>query len=349
MSVLISIQHPAHVHFFKNIIRELEKIGVDIHVVARDKDIALKLLEKYNIEHTVLAGNYNNLRQLVTVQAKYELGILRAVQKNKPEIMMAIGEPGIAHVSSVSSAKSYIFTDTENATLSNSITFPFSDYVYTPECYQGRIQGNHITYPGYHELAYLHPNRFDPDPSVFDDLEINREDRIAIIRLVSWDAAHDVGDKGLAEPVEAISKLEKKGVEVLVSSETGLPSGLDHCHIDIPLEKIHDLMYYSDIFLGESATMATECAILGVPSIFVSSSHRGYTDELESEYGLVFNYSGPDRQKKGMKKALSILDDYNPSVWERRHKQLLNNKIDTTEFVLREVTEELDGATFVPS
>ena len=34
-------------------------------------------------------------------------------------------------------------------------------------------------------------------------------------------------------------------------------------------------MYYADLFVGESATMASEYAVLGTPAIFVSTSRRG--------------------------------------------------------------------------
>jgi hypothetical protein len=40
MKVLIDIGHPAHVHFFRNAIRELESKGHAVKVTARDKEVA---------------------------------------------------------------------------------------------------------------------------------------------------------------------------------------------------------------------------------------------------------------------------------------------------------------------
>jgi hypothetical protein len=40
MKILIDIGHPAHVHFFKNAIRELEGRGHEVKVTARDKEVA---------------------------------------------------------------------------------------------------------------------------------------------------------------------------------------------------------------------------------------------------------------------------------------------------------------------
>ncbi len=41
MKILIDMGHPAHVHSFRNAIRELEKRGHSVKVTARDKDVAL--------------------------------------------------------------------------------------------------------------------------------------------------------------------------------------------------------------------------------------------------------------------------------------------------------------------
>ena len=46
MVVLFDIVHPAHVHFFKHIIRGLQKVGYNTPIVARDKDVTLALLDQ---------------------------------------------------------------------------------------------------------------------------------------------------------------------------------------------------------------------------------------------------------------------------------------------------------------
>jgi len=55
MRIVITIQHPAHVHFFKNVIRLLEQDGHQVEVFARAKDLVAYLLEIYDIEYTMLA------------------------------------------------------------------------------------------------------------------------------------------------------------------------------------------------------------------------------------------------------------------------------------------------------
>ena len=50
-------------------------------------------------------------------------------------------------------------------------------------------------------------------------------------------------------------------------------------------------MCNSELYIGEGGTMASEAAVLGIPSIFVNSLELGYLNELEKKYGLVFNFS----------------------------------------------------------
>lgn len=333
---IITIQHPAHVHFFKNAIEELTAAGHEVHVFARRKEVAIDLLDAYGIPHEVLAGEVTSLASLVHVQLAYEWRLLRRARHIKPDVMAAIGEPGIAHVAPLVGAKSIIFTDTEHATLQNVLTFPFADRICTPECYRDDLGRKHVRYPGYHELAYLHPNRFVPDPSITDDLDIAVDERLVLVRSVSWGAAHDIGDSGFDNVADAVARLEEAGARVLVTAERGLPAGMERYRISVPPHQMHNLLARADLFVGESATMATECAVLGTPAVFISSSTRGYTDELEHEYGLVANYHGEDRHEEGLRRAVSMLDD-DRSTWRAGHERLLARTVDTTDVVVREL------------
>ena len=55
MKVLVDIIHPAHVHFFRNAISELQKKGHEVAVTARKKDVTIDLLENYGIPFTCLS------------------------------------------------------------------------------------------------------------------------------------------------------------------------------------------------------------------------------------------------------------------------------------------------------
>ena len=335
MRVIVTIQHPAHVHFFRNAIEELERGDHSVAVFAREKDIATDLLEAYDIPNTVLAGRAESTLGLLAVQARYELGLFRAARRLRPDVMVAIGEPGVVHVAKLLGAKSVIFTDTEGARFRRRFVYPFADHVCMPECYRERIEGA-VHYPGYHELAYLHPDRFTPDPSVLETAGVDPNERFAVVRSVSWGAMHDRGDSGFRDVRDAVSRIEATGTRVLITSEASLPVELESHRVRVPGEAIHHLLYYADAFVGESATMATESAVLGTPAVFVSTSDRGYTNELEARYGLVFNFHDEARHEEALRKAVSILETSDRTEWQAKRERLLSEKMDTTDVILRE-------------
>ena len=67
--ILIDIVHPAHVHFFKEFIRIIDKMGGEVLVTSREKDIAIELLDRLNIPHIPIStrgkGNLELMKELV--------------------------------------------------------------------------------------------------------------------------------------------------------------------------------------------------------------------------------------------------------------------------------------------
>jgi predicted glycosyltransferase len=70
---------------------------------------------------------------------------------------------------------------------------------------------------------------------------------------------------------------------VFISSESRLPEELSPYNLPISVDKMHHLMAFANLYIGESATMASECAVLGVPAIFIATTGRGYTTEQEQK------------------------------------------------------------------
>ncbi|WP_101298261.1 DUF354 domain-containing protein [Halegenticoccus soli] len=334
MDYVITIQHPAHVHFFKHVIRALEADGHDVHVFARDKEVAIDLLRAYDIDHEVLVGGQGGgVVGMVRSQLLYEARLLRRARAVDPDVMAAIGGTAVAHVAPLVGARSVVFTDTEHAP-ANRITFPFADEVWTPECYADDVGPKQVRYPGYHELAYLHPNRFEPDPDVLTARGIDPDERFVVLRLVSWEASHDVGQGGFDDIRDVVERLEATGARVLVTSEAPLPEELEDRRVTVEPHLIHDVLAFADLFVGEGATMAVESAVLGTPALYVNTLRMGYTDEIEAKYGLLYNFQGAYRHGNALDRALSILDGEESADWGARRSRLLADKGDTTEVVL---------------
>ena len=349
MHVFVAIQHPAHVHFFRHAISELEAEGHRVDVFVRDKEVIRDLLDAHGVEHTVLAdaAAASSLPTLAATQIRYEARLLREARKRDPDVMVEIGGTAVAHVSKLVDARSVVFTDTEHATLSNAVTFPFADAVWTPECFTEDVGGKQVRYPGYHELAYLHPDRFDPDPTVLEAAGVGPDESFVVFRLVSWNASHDVGAGGVDDAADVVRRIEETGTTVLVTAEGDLPPALADRQVSVAPERMHDLLAHADLFVGEGATMAAESAVLGTPALYVNTLRMGYTDELEAEYGLLENFNGDERHRRAVERAVEILGGDGPAAaeWAARRRRLLAEKRDTTEFVRAAIA----GASGVPS
>ena len=55
MRLLIDILHPAHVHVFRNLARELTTRGHEVRFTLREKECARALLDEYGIPYDVLS------------------------------------------------------------------------------------------------------------------------------------------------------------------------------------------------------------------------------------------------------------------------------------------------------
>jgi len=316
----------------------MEKRGHEITIAARNRDLLIDLLNTYDFAYFKKSNpKFDSLPMGLSYlnYLKYEYETFKIVEKINPDICMGVGIVALSHVSTLLDIPSILFTDTEHAKVSNLLSFPFVDYVCTPDCYLKDFKSKQISYPSYHELAYLHPKRFTPDSSVLDYINADKKDQIVVLRSISWGAVHDVGHSGFKDITGVVSQLQSTGARVVITSEGDFPKEVEDCQYKIPSHKLHDLMYYSDLFIGEGGTMASESAVLGTPAIFISTLKLGYLEELEKRYGLVYNFSGPQRQEKGLQKAVKILNDYKSEKWNKRRKKLLKDKIDLTKFMIQ--------------
>lgn len=314
--------------------------GHDILFVSRNKEIEHKLLDLYNIPYLTRGKGRNGKIGKFIYLIYADLRIFSIAIKFKPDLFLNFLHPYPSQVAKLLNKPSLVFSDTEHANLHHKLTVPYATKIFTPLCYNIDLGEKHIRFNGYMELAYLHPNYFKPDPSILDLLGVKESDKFIIIRFVSWAAAHDFGHTGVSlknkrKAIKAMSQFAK----VFITSEGELPVDLEQYRIKIPFDKMHDAIYFSSLLFGESATMASEAAVLGTPSIFIDNDGRGYTDEEERKYGLVFNFTESEKdQELAIQKALEIIQDKNGKEKYREiREKLLSDCIDTTQFMVHEV------------
>ncbi len=334
MKILIDINHPAHVHFFRNPIKLMIDRGHEVMVTSRDKEMAIDLLEELGIPNRKLSSlGGGGLISLGKELVLRNWALLKVVREFRPDAMSAIGGTSIAQVGFLARTPSLVFYDTENAKLQNAITYPFSSCVLVPRCYESWLpRKRHVRYAGYHELSYLHANYFqgDLDTAISNGLEQGRDNYF--IRVVSWQANHDVGERGWTPEIlsRLISKLSRTG-NVIISSERDLPDEFAPYLYKGKVSDVHHVLAFCRLFIGESATMASECAVMGVPAIYAAETARGYTNEQEERYGLVKNISAIEDRL--ILQAVDEMLSLDERTLKAKHLKLLEETIDVAEFV----------------
>lgn len=334
MRILVEILHPAHVHVFKHAIAAWRSRGDEVLVLSREKECANDLLRAYGIPFESISRIGGRKISLVGEMLIRDFRMLRTARRFKPDVLVGIMGVTIVQVGRLIGRPAVVFYDTENATLTNRFVYPLAHSVCTPECYRGPVRGRQVTYPGYHELAYLHPDRFRPDRAVVRSLGIEPGEPFFIIRFVSWQASHDVGEGGvdLEFKRSLIARLKDHG-RVLISSESPLPEDLQPLAFSLPPEDLHHALAFARLVIGESATMASEAAVLGVPALFISDTGRGYTDD-EARFGLVRHF-----RRRARDGILSWLDDHlktadAATLFAERRRLLLQGKVDLTSWMI---------------
>lgn len=315
-------------------------------MTARDKEVTFDLLSSYGIPYSSRGKGSNTLIGKLAYLPRANWVLLKEARSFRPDLLISFSSPYAAQVSKLIRRPHIAFDDTENAKLGRLMYRPFTDLVLSPKGYGGAIAPKQECFNGFMELCYLHPNHFTPRPEVRNLLGLRPGEEYAILRFVSWGATHDLRHKGLSieNKRKAIKEFSRYG-RVLVSSEAKLPADMEEFRFRLSPEWMHDAIYFSHLLYGESATMASEAAMLGVPAIYLDDVGRGYTDQLEEDYGMVFNFTESEEdQGRSIEKGREILNSgTSKERFRNRHQALLADKIDVTAYTLEVIDRYRNG------
>jgi predicted glycosyltransferase len=334
MKALFDLYHPSHVHLFKNAIWELEADGHEVLITARDKEVTVELLDAYNMEYVIPAAKRPGKIGLVTETATRFGRMVRLTQRYNPDVIAGRINPVSVYTSKLAGASNVMFKDSDYTTKLSNIIHPLVDVMYIPANFDMDLGSIEHRVDAFQELAYLHPNWFEPDPELLSDHGINSDDTYFVLRFVAMDAHHDGGHHGFSTKIkrELISSLEEHG-EVFITSEDPLTPEFEEYRLPIPAHLIHHLLSFADLYVGDSQTMATEAALLGTPAIR-SNSFAGNDDlsnfvELEETYELLYSFAD---ESKAVSKVTELAADPDADHrWERRRAKLIEQKADVTE------------------
>lgn len=348
MNLLIDINHPAQVHYFRNLYGEMKERH-NILFTCKQVDIVEKLLQSFQIPFQSYGHKKEGLLNKAIQQFRYDLACLKIMKEHNTDIALGSSVSNV-HAAIFTKAISIATTDSDLAVLPLAVryVYPLADYLMTPDVLAYQKHKKQICYPGYQELAYLHPKRFTPDPTVLKFCGLTQDEPYFVLRFTAFKAHHDIGMYGLSkyQKKELIRLLQPHG-RVLITSEVDDPE-LKHLAAPIAPEKMHSLLYYANMLVCDSQTMTTEAAILGTPAFRCNTFAGKLTviEEVEKKYDLAYSYH-PRHFDWMIYKIKALLDkgDYK-TEWNEKSRQLLKDKIDVTAYwvwLLENAPESLEA------
>ena len=368
MNVLIQLGHPAHFHLYKNVAKNLLADGHQVLFVIKSKDILELLLQNSGLpyvninQHTHRGSKLGILWDMLV----RDLRLVRLCRKHKIDLLTG-STPDIAHAGwwlrkwRVNTGED----DMAVVPLFGKVAGPFVQVYAVPDpCDTRELEPKTVYYPGYHELAYLHPNHFTPDPEVVrsygipvpsspsqlvpqvpNKSSINSQKEQAkpyfILRFASLNAHHDSGIKGInTEIAQRLVDILKPHGQIYITSERPLEPQFEQYRIQINPLDMHHVMAFASLYIGDSQTMAAEAGVLGVPFVRFNDfvGRIGYLRELEDKYELGYGIkASSDGSVETLCARVEGIVKMNPSerkeVYQQRRQRMLSEKIDCAAFL----------------
>jgi len=333
MRILFDLNHPAHFHLFKNFIVYLKKNNHKIIITSRNKDILNELLQKQNWDFYSLSqpgkGILSKFPELISRNKRL---INLAIKKN---VDLCFGTSvSIAHLTIFTNIPSFNFNEDDDFIdpMYELLTYPFTTKIVNPKeinpkyFFQKRIFHNSL-----HELAYLHPNNFKPNPEVLKKYHLKKYKYI-VIRKSALSATHDINARGLNKQIlnKLIKTINDTKLEYVVSEET------IH-HQKIAISDMHHILAFAKLLISDSQTMTIEAAVLGVPSIRYNSFSKksSVISMLENKFKLTVSLN-PQTDKTKLFRLVNkfIFYDKLSYIYQKRKNKLLLEKEDLNKWMI---------------
>jgi len=334
---LVDIPHPHFVHFFRNIILLLGRENVII--TCQKSGIITQLLDNYGLRYIELGQKYNNLISKAYGQLRYFVKYLKIIRRYNIDFLLGMS-PSVALAAKISGRKLFFFDDDDSAVqpLTRKITIPLADYIITPQCLEFENYGTkHFTYRGYQELAYLAPTYFKPEKSVITKYGLI-PDSYFILRFNDFHAHHDLGHSGIQEQIkDKLIELLSTFGSVYITSEGELHEKYSKYQLRVKPEDIHHVLAFARMYIGDSQTMTSEAAVLGIPAIRCNTFKNkiAYLKELEETYQLTYAFLPSESEELIDKVKALIAQDNLKETWISKRNTMLSEMEDVNKYILK--------------
>jgi predicted glycosyltransferase len=289
MRIWVDCTAAAHPLVLRPIIERLEARGDEVFVTAREYGQTLGILERLGIPYTSV-GSHGGASMLGKGRALAgrSARLARLVWGRRPDLAIAHGSVDLAVVSALFRIPSAQMQDYEFAGLQRRISFRIARKVLMPESIPverldriGAKREKLFRYPGLKEEYYL--AGFEPDAAVLDELGLDREKVLVVVRPPPETSEYHARDDLYGETIRRLAR--EAGAQAVVvprtESQRAEVLALGSERLVVPERAIdaQSLIAFADLVVSAGGTMNREAVALGTPVFTTFAGRMGGVDE----------------------------------------------------------------------
>lgn len=299
MKVWVDITNAPHAHFFKGVIRELEKTGHEVLITTREFDGLTGILDMLGFDYYVVGkhgGATLEGKLMASAERVYKLSKL--IIEEKPDLAIykhSVEAPRVAFGLGIPSIG---FVDNETAIAQNKLMLPLTRLVIYPkaiDAYEllkcGADPNGMKPVNGFSELAHLYG--FRPERRVLRELGLRKNSYI-VMRTEPVKANYFNGpEKSILEDV--IPLLPDMPIVLFPRTEEQRKRFERFDNVIMPEKPVDSLslLYYARLMIGAGGTMNREAIALGTPTISTYPGRLLAVTRWLVELGVKFHSTDP--------------------------------------------------------
>ncbi len=348
MRVWIDITNAPHVHFFKGIIKELEKAGHEVLVTTREFDGLTGILDMFGIDYYVVGkhgGATLEGKLLASTERMYKLSKL--IIEEKPDLALYKHSAEAPRVAFGLQIPSVGFVDNETAVAQNKLILPYTTLLLYPtaiDAYEllrcGADPNGMRPVKGFSELAHLYG--FLPSRTVLRELGVKPREYI-VMRTEPIKANYFNGPpKSVLEDV--IPLLPEIPIVLFPRTEEQRKHFERFENVIMPERPVDSLslLYYARLMIGAGGTMNREAIALGTPTISTYPGRLLAVTKWLVEKGLKFHSTDPVEVARMAERMMDMNGSYRAYI-----RSVVSGFENPMDVILREIETYEEFGTFM--
>jgi predicted glycosyltransferase len=297
MRIWVDLTNTAHVLVLRPLVELLEADGHAVEITARPLSHTLELLDDWGHPYTAL-GHYGGVSRAGKARAATgRVAAMLSFGRGKGfDCALAHGSTDLPVVCRLLRVRNSTMFDYEWAALQHHVNCRLANRVLVPDAIPAERLARYgarppklVRYPGLKEEYYMAD--FEPDPRVLDELGVDRELPLCVVRTAPSYALYLGGSENPLLPRLLRHLSENQGAQSVVLARTPEQRadvralGLERVIVPDRAVDGRTLVAYADALVSAGGTMNREAAVLGTPVWSIFEGRLGAVDELLAKQG----------------------------------------------------------------